>query len=102
MNGLMKMATDKETRKIALKIWKNAPLLCDLKVEIFIDILEKSIKKGIEIGKKEGIQIEQKKLDKYKFFHDHIKEHLTSDQEVICKICGRSIDDIWDDIDGSK
>ena len=31
--------------------------------------------------------------NKYLWFVHHIKSHLKSDQEVICKICGKTVDE---------
>ena len=38
--------------------------------------------------------------DKYKVFHDHIKAHFEKehpDWKVICKICGKTVDEIYNE-----
>jgi len=32
--------------------------------------------------------------DKYKWFYEHIKAHLSDDQVVVCKICNKDFDTI--------
>lgn len=40
---------------------------------------------------------ERKKSEKYKVFHDHIENHLKPNQKVICKICNKNIDEIFEE-----
>ena len=39
-------------------------------------------------------ELENKHLTKDVRFINHIKSHLTADQHVVCKVCGKSVDDI--------
>ena len=81
----MKMATNEEIENIT--------------DDLYVEYLAKSIlvSEIIETAIKKGIQMERDKSNKYKIFYDHIKAHLKPNQEVICKICGKSAKTIWDD-----
>jgi len=46
------------------------------------------------VGLAEGINDE---LLKAGLFVEHIQAHLKEGQVVICKICGKSVDEIWND-----
>ena len=40
------------------------------------------------------IRVYCKELATYKVFYEHIKQHLFSDQQVVCKICGKTYQEI--------
>lgn len=36
-------------------------------------------------------------LSKSAYFVNHVKSHLKEGDKVICKICGKTVDEIWDE-----
>ena len=41
-----------------------------------------------------NLQSENAELKKYKAFYDHIQNHLSDGHVVICKICGKNIEQV--------
>jgi hypothetical protein len=77
---------NKEPTKEIITKWLDFASVKDINIED-----EWSIKQAIR-------RLIETQPDKYKIFHDHIKAHFEKehpDWNVVCKICGRDIDMIF-------
>jgi hypothetical protein len=45
----------------------------------------------------DGLMIELREFLKCSIFVNHVKSHLKSDEKVICKICNKDIDTIYNE-----
>jgi len=103
------MATDMNNAKAATaeplqdKIWEletaNAKLkerisLLTNELQVIVEIGEKALKESFAgcAKCKEQYEDEIATLEKYKAFYDHIQNHLPEGQVVVCKICGKDIE----------
>ena len=48
----------------------------------------------VEMLENLSVAVNEQALSKDTVFIDHIKSHLTEGQEVVCKICGKTADEI--------